>query len=191
MLPRRASRPAAAFHSEKAREQVTSVPPKSQRFTSGILTAESASEHIRNAIQILAVFTARGPSPADATLVDYVDLDAIASRLTRALAQIELVPAPPVAIIAVRRMVEPTDFRRPLGVDVPHCIHCGCTDDSACLIDVDALTPNDRRDVEQYFAEQPAPLPDRVPCWWISEDPLVCSNPHCVELHRGVHRVTP
>lgn len=32
MLPRRASRPAAALNSEKAREQVTVLPPNSQRF---------------------------------------------------------------------------------------------------------------------------------------------------------------
>ena len=68
------------------------------------------------------------------------------------------------------------------AASVMRCVHCQCTESSACTIDVALLAPDERRNLEEYGGGEP--LPDRVRCWWISLVPPVCSNPQCAAAHR-------
>lgn len=61
------------------------------------------------------------------------------------------------------------------------CVHCGCTESRACLIRIQELDLKLLRRVIGRASEiQPG---HRVACWWVSMDPLVCSNPACVTAH--------
>jgi hypothetical protein len=55
---------------------------------------------------------------------------------------------------------------------VRKCIHCGCTDDRACMLTGD--------EAGALFAD----ANDRFPCSWISLVPPVCSAPACQAKHK-------
>jgi hypothetical protein len=187
MKDRRASRPAAAINSEMARDKSIVLPLNSQRFPSENsslshrsllnleqLGDESPAEHIRNALQLLRATLASG---ADARKLDAACYDAstiveIEQRLTAALAQLTPLAA---------------DFP---AADRQTCVHCGCSDHAACSIALEALTPAELQVLAIYYTENGRDIPNPTPCWWISEDPPVCSNPHCVELHNARSGVT-
>jgi hypothetical protein len=123
---------------------------------------ETPAEHLRNALQLM-----RG----DPALVATKNFLAIERRLVAAIS-----------------LLEPEAHGggeiKELGSELT-CVHCGCTEASACSIDPDQLDPMDRAMSIAYYAEQELPVPDRVPCWWVSEDPAVCSNPSCQRARAG------
>lgn len=62
------------------------------------------------------------------------------------------------------------------------CIYCGCTDDRACTYEPD----DEEREARSGLFLAGVPLDDfdddqpaNVTCFWISDDPPVCSAPAC------------
>ena len=70
------------------------------------------------------------------------------------------------------------------------CIHCGCTDDRACMIPVAELEAAIAHGDFSFDSVSVIPkrLDDSVPCWWIKRTPPVCSSPACVAKERALPR---
>jgi hypothetical protein len=187
MLTRRGSRADTASNGASPRVKCSVFPTETQRPAAELPPlklhgTESASEHIRNALQVL-LSVERDPlwDGIGITLFDTRDVDAITGRLRQALELLD------------KRTDGGMDWQWRAGLDdleIAHpeplrCIHCGCTDAAACLIDPAVLAPSDLAVITAYFAEVGEEVPDPVNCWWISQDPPVCSNPVCAERARA------
>lgn len=153
------------------------------------LHLETPAQHIRNAIALLR---AHAVNHAIGTPLDADSVHAIERRLCLALEQLhagerytDLTSATwtitPIDAAALEAHDEPPGR----AIDEPRCVYCDCTEYSACGIPVSELADDVHTMVEMDYLAQGLPLPATVPCWWISENPWVCSRPTCVAAFRG------
>jgi hypothetical protein len=63
------------------------------------------------------------------------------------------------------------------------CVHCGCTEENACLVRVADQPADYQRAVAAIARRQKRPTPEVMGCSWFETDPPVCSAPACVEKH--------
>lgn len=63
------------------------------------------------------------------------------------------------------------------------CIHCGCTEERACIMLFVEQPFAIQASIERTHVQVGRPLPapdDEMGCAWVSVAPPVCSNPSCV-----------
>lgn len=63
------------------------------------------------------------------------------------------------------------------------CIHCGCTEDRACPIQVASLPADRQFYIAAAARHMGVAVPASIGCSWFETDPPVCSAPACVAKH--------
>jgi hypothetical protein len=63
------------------------------------------------------------------------------------------------------------------------CIHCGCTEDNACLLRVAEQDERLQTLVRALARRHGTAVPEVIGCSWFETDPPVCSAPACVAKH--------
>lgn len=161
---------------------------------------ETASSHLRNALQILEGLGWALTDRDTWTL----ELEGLRDRIRRALFLVEKPPLVTYHVtdrgraelehlegleLEARELARVDRIRSAIAgaaelgarlvIQPAACVYCGCTQHSACAVQVDQLSDDARNALELYSLERGAQLGETAPCWWISLTPPVCSAPAC------------
>jgi hypothetical protein len=136
--------------------------------------AWSASHHVRNALQILKLYSSPGANEQMPVVIARQDLAAIERRLNAALIELQA----PIVLSAESLQAFLASVAPRLAPD--RCAYCGCTEDSPCELAIAELSDADRASTQAYYDDAGIPLPATTPCWWLDvADASVCTNPSC------------